>query len=60
MLSNKTKFFLLFTIIDVFVEVESGVILYPITTIILGMSFSISDLTLFFSFKVIVQLSIKL
>jgi hypothetical protein len=36
------------------------VILYPITTIILGMNFSTTDLPLFFSFKVIVQLSIKL
>jgi hypothetical protein len=60
MLSKETKSFLLLTIIDVFVEVESGVILNPITTIILLMNFSTSDLTLFFSFKVIAQLSIKL
>jgi hypothetical protein len=53
MLSKETKSFLLLTIIDVFVEVESGVILNPITTIILLMNFSTSDLTLFFSFKVI-------
>jgi hypothetical protein len=60
MLSKETKSFLLLTIIDVFVEVESGVILNPITTIILLMNFSTSDLTLFFGFKVIAQLSIKL